>query len=488
MSSFAVVLRRPQRWLDEHRLLLQRAAIVLGVLGLSALFARGVSLSLVAALIVLPIGVAGMLAVLRWPQLGLVGLVPVSLLLGFGSDNMNPTVLAAVGLLGLWFFTLFLLRRPLRLPVPSIARPLIFLLAWAVVAFVIGLLPWFPTPQAPIDAQIGGLMVFVISAGIFLMAATLINDLRWLQALVFGFLALGAVYIVTIQGPRPLRFIAWSFPWGATSCLFYIWLVAHSFSQAAFNRRLHPALRAGLGLLCLYTLYLLFVMLYDWKSGWIPAFTVIGVILALNSPRMAIVMGLAGLVAAPFVVADLLAGDEYSYLTRMDALVLIFQMIMRNPISGLGMANYYHYTPLFPIRGYAVNFNSHNQYVDLVAQTGVIGLGLYLWFFVELALFSLDLWRRRMDDFSRAYVNACIGGLAAMVLAGLLGDWVLPFVYNVGLVGMRSSLMGWLFLGGMVALAQIWAPTWAAQDWADAGEAAQADVEGGHSAAAPALL
>ncbi len=487
MMMLAVVLRRPQRWLEDHRLLLQRAAIVLGVLGLSALLAQGVDLTLAAALLVLPIGLAGMLAVLRWPQLGLVGLVPVSLLLGFGSNNFNPTVLAASGLLGLWFVTLFLLRRPLLLPVPSVARPLVFLLAAAAVSFVIGLLPWFATEQAPIDAQIGGLMVFMLSAGIFLMAATLITDLRWLKLMVFGFLALGAVYIFTIQGPRPLRFIAWSFPWGSTSCLFYVWLVAHSFSQAVFNRRLHPLLRAGLAALCIYTLYLLFVMLYDWKSGWLPALVVIGVIVALNSPRLALLMGLGGLVAAPFVVADLLAGDEYSYLTRMDALVLIGQMIMRNPITGLGMANYYYYTPLFPIRGYSVNFNSHNQYVDLVAQTGIIGLGLYLWFFVELALFSLDLWRRRMDDFSRAYVNACIGGMAAMVFAGLLGDWVLPFVYNVGLVGMRSSLMGWLFLGGMLALAQIWAPTWAAEAQTAAAEATALEEDGGR-AAAPAML
>jgi hypothetical protein len=33
-----------------------------------------------------------------------------------------------------------------------------------------------------------------------------------------------------------------------------------------------------------------------------------------------------------------------------------------------------------------------------------------------------------------------------------LGDWVLPFVYNVGLAGFRSSMIGWIFLGGLVAL------------------------------------
>jgi hypothetical protein len=45
-----------------------------------------------------------------------------------------------------------------------------------------------------------------------------------------------------------------------------------------------------------------------------------------------------------------------------------------------------------------------------------------------------------------------LGGLATMIVAGVLGDWVLPFVYNVGIVGFRSSYLGWLFLGGVVAL------------------------------------
>jgi hypothetical protein len=38
----------------------------------------------------------------------------------------------------------------------------------------------------------------------------------------------------------------------------------------------------------------------------------------------------------------------------------------------------------------------------------------------------------------------------------MLGDWVLPFIYNVGLNGMRASLLGWIFLGGLVALGQIY--------------------------------
>jgi hypothetical protein len=39
-----------------------------------------------------------------------------------------------------------------------------------------------------------------------------------------------------------------------------------------------------------------------------------------------------------------------------------------------------------------------------------------------------------------------------MLVAAYMGDWVLPFVYNVGLNGFRASVLAWMFLGGLVVL------------------------------------
>lgn len=39
----------------------------------------------------------------------------------------------------------------------------------------------------------------------------------------------------------------------------------------------------------------------------------------------------------------------------------------------------------------------------------------------------------------------------------MLGDCVLPFVYNIGLIGLRASMLGWLFLGGLVAVERMFA-------------------------------
>jgi hypothetical protein len=43
-----------------------------------------------------------------------------------------------------------------------------------------------------------------------------------------------------------------------------------------------------------------------------------------------------------------------------------------------------------------------------------------------------------------------------MLVAGMLGDWVIPFVYNVGLSGFRASVLGWIFLGGLVVIHHIY--------------------------------
>jgi hypothetical protein len=37
----------------------------------------------------------------------------------------------------------------------------------------------------------------------------------------------------------------------------------------------------------------------------------------------------------------------------------------------------------------------------------------------------------------------------------MLGDWVLPYVYNITIRGMRAAMLPWLFLGGLLALEQM---------------------------------
>jgi O-antigen ligase len=177
-----------------------------------------------------------------------------------------------------------------------------------------------------------------------------------------------------------------------------------------------------------------------------------------------VVLGVAvaglGLLLQPQVAQELFMGgdNEYSLMTRLEAWGILWEIIKLNPILGVGPANYYFYTPLFNILGYSVSFNSHNNYVDIVAQTGLAGLACFLWFAWELGWIIWRLRNQMPDGFPRAYVYGALGGFVATLASGMLGDWVLPFVYNVGLEGFRASGLAWMFLGAVIALQQMYPP------------------------------
>src|SRR5581483_760338 len=131
------------------------------------------------------------------------------------------------------------------------------------------------------------------------------------------------------------------------------------------------------------------------------------------------------------------------------------QIFPQSPILGLGPANYYWYTPLYPILGWYVSFNSHNNYLDILLQTGILGLGCFLWIMWEVGRLGWSLRHAFADNFAQGYVYGCLGGLAGSLAACWLADLLVPFVYNIGLNGFRASVLAWLFFCGFVALHRI---------------------------------
>jgi O-antigen ligase len=97
---------------------------------------------------------------------------------------------------------------------------------------------------------------------------------------------------------------------------------------------------------------------------------------------------------------------------------------------------------------------SHNNYLDVALQTGGLGLLCLLAFAAACVAAGLRLRRHTGDGFDRGFACACLGGLAGTLLAAMIGDWWLPFVYNVTLHGLRASVLGWTFLGAMLARAR----------------------------------
>lgn len=441
-----------------------RPLIIGAVLAGAGLLAYRLSPGQAQRVLLLLLGAGAILVFLRWPPLGLATLIGASLVvplaIGTGTQtSLNVTVLLLPLLLGLWSLDR-VVRREIRLVPSRTIPPLLAFLFVTVLAFGAGQLPWFVFAQAaPLRAQIGGLAVFLLSAGAFLLAAHQVRDLRWLKRLTWLFLALGGLYIAGRLLPGLGQVSGRLFQPGATGSLFWTWLVALACGQAVFNRRLRLGWRLALGGLVLATFYVSISQGRAWASGWLPPLVAVTAILWAGKPRLGLLAALAGGAAVALnvhkVITLVMVGDQgYSLLTRLEAWRILAEIVRANPILGLGPANYYWYTPLFPILGYYVQFNSHNNYVDIIAQTGLLGLACFLWFAWAVGRLGWRLRTRALDGFARAYVYGALGGLAGTLAAAMLADWVLPFVYNIGLAGFRASVLGWLFLGGLVVLEQ----------------------------------
>jgi hypothetical protein len=430
--------------------------LVVGEFVLIAALAFMASQRQLAVVLFLPIGVGMVLIFLRWPPIGLIVAALAGMVVPYvGPSGLNVTMILVALLLGLWLLDLLVRQSQIQLPPSRAVWPLLSFLVMAFIAFGVGQLPWLTFAlHAPLGAQLGGLSIIVLSAGTFLLAANQVRDLGWLSKITWAFLALAALSVV-FRSVLPAFGIYTRELFRPVGTVFYIWLVAMAFSQAAFNRDLHSGWRLALGGLVLVTLFFLFYFKFGDKSGWLPSLVGIAAVIAARSRRAALALVPVIIVSVVYLWSGLVATDEYSISTRIDAWVIMGQIIKISPFSGLGFANYYWYTPLFHIRGYDVSFNSHNNYVDIVAQMGLLGLVFYLWFLWEIGRLGWWLKDRVPAGFAQAYVYGAMGGLAGMVVAGMLGDWVLPFFYNIGLYGFRSSMLGWLFLGGLVCLEQM---------------------------------
>jgi len=94
--------------------------------------------------------------------------------------------------------------------------------------------------------------------------------------------------------------------------------------------------------------------------------------------------------------------------------------------------------------------------VDLLLQTGILGLLAFCWLVVETIRMIVRLLQSKaVGGFARAYLIGTLGGLTGTLVSGMLGDWIIPFYYNIGVIGFRSSLLFWFFLGGVLALKRI---------------------------------
>jgi len=406
------------------------------------------------------------------PYWGLALLILAALLLplqlGTGTAvAINGAVMMIPALLVLWIVDMLRRRGLAWAPAPTHKPLLLFLLA-GILSLLAGNMFWDPAVPRPANlalvqwAQWG---IFALSAGAFWLMGNMVEDETALRRVTWVFLGLGGVLAL-------MRTIPWFWPlgWSIGTLALYrapFWMLLASLAggQLLFNGELKAGQRLYFAAILVTALYYAVFMERRSSSTWLGIAVALGVLLWIRFPRL----GWGGL-ALLLVLSPILGPMLYEFAggaakweeSGGSRLVLIGRVVgvaLRNPITGLGPASYRAYAAVEPLSYQGALWidplvSSHNNYADLFAHVGLLGLGLFGWFVAALAVLGARVCRRLRTGFVGGYARSLVAVLAASLVIMLLADWILPFVYNIGFEGFQASVLVWLFWGGLVAISQ----------------------------------
>lgn len=447
---------------------LAAALVAIVVLALAFLLGQHASLRW----LTLIVGSIGGVVLLARPALGLFALLAAALLLplefGTGTDvQLNPVSLLLPVLLGLWLLVM-IRRRQMHFVSSPVNRPLILFLAANLLSLLVGRATW--DPMVPVKGnfllvQLAQWAIFAFSAGAFWLAANLLPSEAALRRLTRALLLVGGLVAIAVAVLGIDAVVGRFATIAAIRAPFWILLTGLAGGQLLFDRQASPPWRAFLIALLLAVIFYAFRLQQEAVSNWVGVAAVASALVWLRWPRLrwpiAVVVTVLIVLGILFPSIYEFAGGDVEWQgsggSRLALIERVVDVTMRNPITGLGPAAYRPYanaTPLLYGRALWTNplINSHNNYVDIFAHTGLVGLALFLWFMAEIAWLAWRLRRRFQHGFVAGYVNGMLTAWAGIMVVMLFLDWFLPFVYNVQFAGFQASVLVWLFLGGLVAI------------------------------------
>jgi O-antigen ligase len=451
----------PLPQLDGRGLRVLRWLVPLGVLALAGLLgpllvriekseSQRLTLLLAAALIIPLAGVAVRLFI-QFREVGPVLVLFTGLFVPLGIQARGSLVMVSLLLstvfLGLWVLRMLVVERRFHFEPTLANRPLFGFMATVVISLV-----WsniyrdvlVQVGASTIFVQISQALVMLCLGGLYLLVVNHLPTLKWLKALTVLLLAGGVLGLVN-------EFVIVILP-VQTRGTFTMWVVSVSLALLLFHRRLNVRTRLLLFALVLGWCYWSFGLRITWLASWLPTLVAIGVLLLMRSWKLLALAAVAAVIWAAlnlsYIDSIVNAETDESGHTRLDAWLMNWRVTGEHLLFGTGPAGYAaYYMSYFPTRATA----THNNYIDVVAQTGVVGLACYLGFFLAVAWQGWRLSRRLRGrgDFAEAMTLAALAGTFGCIVINAFGDWLIPFAYTQGILGYDYAAYNWLFMAAI---------------------------------------
>ncbi len=302
--------------------------------------------------------------------------------------------------------------------------------------------------------SVGQVMLVLWPIGIYFVAADVIDDPRWVRRLQTAILWLALPQFVLPVAPDFVRpYVAWSVTFGLFAAPMA--LAAALYSTSIPLRLVYIAIAAApfargvLGGKAFFYFYTL---------------AACGALLGLRAPKFLVTAG--GLTTGAVLVV-LAAGGERMLVAPFERLIAMereqaswggkagrgelaeaaLSIWAEAPLIGVGPGNSYVYMLQRAPIG-----TSHNQYLNILVEFGILGLAVWLWFLVQACRLGVQIYRRAREPEHARFALGCVGVFAGMVGGSLTGDFMVHSVRNGGLELFSGYYLQWVLLGALVSV------------------------------------
>ena len=115
------------------------------------------------------------------------------------------------------------------------------------------------------------------------------------------------------------------------------------------------------------------------------------------------------------------------------------ELVRSNPVLGTGYATYMYMGRVEDLK------DTHNIYLKMLVETGIIGLLIFLWLLARLARVAWQLFRQHTDYFSNGLALGLLSLVGCLLVANLFGDrWT--YIEVNGLVWVLFAIAAQTFI------------------------------------------